>query len=229
MKTSLLRYCLAIGITFFCGLATAKSTTDDFVIHARMNDTNAIIKALNAGHDPNSIDSKGHLAIVAAMTEGSWDVATILINYSKTQINKKNAFGESALMMAAFMGRIDVVKTLINDKKAEFSHPGWTPLHYAATNGHLEILRFLLDKGAYVDPESPNQTTALMMAVRGGHIHVVKELLDRGANLSQMNQLQMTAIDFADQFNQVEIAKGLRSRWLKIYGSPYISTAKPAH
>ena len=229
MKLPVFKYCFAIGFTFFQGLVFAAQAIDDFVIHAKMNDQTAIIKALNSGHNPNLIDSKGHLAIVAAISEGSWDVANLLINYSKTEINQQNAFGESALMMAAFMGRLDLVKRLINDKKAEFSHPGWTPLHYAATNGHLDIVRFLLDKGAYVDPESPNQTTALMMAVRGGHIHVVKELLDRGANLSQMNQLQMTAIDFADQFNQVEIAKGLRSRWLKVYGSPYVATSKLAH
>jgi len=61
MKLPVFKYCFAIGFTFFQGLVFAAQAIDDFVIHAKMNDQTAIIKALNSGHNPNLIDSKGHL------------------------------------------------------------------------------------------------------------------------------------------------------------------------
>ncbi|MFM8152810.1 MAG: ankyrin repeat domain-containing protein, partial [Polynucleobacter victoriensis] len=90
-------------------------------------------------------------------------------------------------------------------------------------NGHVRVATYLLDRHAYIDALSPNGTTPLMMAARGGHIHVVKLLLDRGADLSKRNAMKMTAIEFAEQNNQSEIAIGLKSRWSKVYGKPYVN------
>jgi ankyrin repeat protein len=115
---------------------------------------------------------------------------------------------------------------LVEKRQVEINKPGWSALHYAATNGHLKIVAYLLDMNAYVDPESPNRTTALMMAARGGHIQVVKLLLEHDADLSKINNVKMTAIDFAEQHNQTEIAEGLKSRWLKLYKKPYKSQVK---
>jgi ankyrin repeat protein len=115
---------------------------------------------------------------------------------------------------------------LVEKRQVEINKPGWSALHYAATNGHFKIVAYLLDNNAYVDPESPNRTTALMMAARGGHIQVVKLLLERDADLSKINNVNMTAIDFAEQHNQTEIAEGLKSRWLKLYKKPYKSQVK---
>jgi ankyrin repeat protein len=95
-------------------------------------------------------------------------------------------------------------------------------MHYASTNGHLEIIRFLIEKDAYVDVESPNSTTPLMLASRAGHIQVVKYLLDNEADLAAKNQLELTAIDFANMGNQKEIVEGLKSRWKKMYQSEYV-------
>lgn len=58
-----------------------------------------------------------------------------------------------------------------------------TPLHLAARQGHLEISRLLLEKGA--DPNRMQNTTArtpLHLAVQHQHEQVTKLLLERGAN-----------------------------------------------
>lgn len=58
-----------------------------------------------------------------------------------------------------------------------------TPLHLAARQGHLEISRLLLEKGA--DPDRMQDTTArtpLHLAVQHQHEQVTKLLLERGAN-----------------------------------------------
>lgn len=198
-----------------------QSLIDEFIRDVKLNNVRGVKKALDAGMTPNVSDTRGNSVLSIAITEKSIDAAKLLINSPSIDLERPNLAGETPLMMASYLGLLDIVKYLVEQRSVEINHPGWCALHYAATNGHESIVRFLLDKGAYVDPESPNGTTALMMAARGGHINIVKLLLDRGADLSIHNQLNMTAIDFAIDNNQSEIASGLKSRWFKLYKQPY--------
>jgi len=45
---------------------------------------------------------------------------------------------------------------------------GWNPLHVESRNGHLDVVRLLLDKGAAVDIRSENQQTPLAEASSEG-------------------------------------------------------------
>jgi ankyrin repeat protein len=59
-----------------------------------------------------------------------------------------------------------------------------SPLSYAAREGHLHIVRLLLERGA--DPNSPEEAApdglALYWACRGNHMDVAQLLLEHGAN-----------------------------------------------
>jgi hypothetical protein len=60
-------------------------------------------------------------------------------------------------------------------------HTGLTPLHYAASRGHLDIARYLVDEcGALVDMEDPSGETALHKAAYKGHAALVRFLCERG-------------------------------------------------
>ncbi|MEY4426695.1 MAG: hypothetical protein RL535_993, partial [Pseudomonadota bacterium] len=63
--------------------------------------------------------------------------------------------------------------------------------------GHVEMIKLLLEHHAYIDTESPNKTTPLMMAAQYGSAQAVKLLLDEGADISLKNDLGMTALDFS--------------------------------
>ena len=199
---------------------------DSFLRDVKFNDAKAVKKALSSGMSPNAMDNKGNSALTIAITEKSLDVAKLLIDTPSIDLERPNLAGETPVMLAAFTGSEELVRYLVEKRQVEINKPGWSALHYAATNGHLKIAAYLLEKNAYVDPESPNKTTALMMAARGGHIEVVKLLLDNDADLAKINSVKMTAIDFAEQHNQSEIAEGLKSRWLKLYKKSYKSQMK---
>ena len=217
-KFLMVRAWLLLSVLSLTACATAATSNTALVKAVVFNDTKAVAQALKAGVDPNSRDEKGNPLLVIAMREKSADVATLLINDQRTDLDATNAAGENAMMIASLQGLTPMVKLLI-DKDAEVNKKGWAPLHYAAANGHDDIVQILLDASAYVDAESPNGTTPLMMAARGGHITTCKVLLDGGADVRLKNQLGMTAVDFAMQSNQKEIADGLRKRLEQVNGS----------
>ncbi|HYC43593.1 MAG TPA: ankyrin repeat domain-containing protein [Noviherbaspirillum sp.] len=179
-------------------------------------DHGPIVKNLLArGLDPNIIEpERGDTGMILALREDSMDVFRLLLNAPDIDLEAKSGNGDTALMIACFKGNKAAVEALL-EKGAEVNKAGWTPLHYAAANGHDDIIRLLLDKSAYIDAESPNKTTPMMMAARGGHIYTVKLLLDEGADATLKNDLGMSAIDFAAKYEHKDIAEGLTSRLRK--------------
>lgn len=158
------------------------------------------IRALQArGFDINSPSPSLTPPLVHALHLDHKRVALYLAAQPELDLEATNEAGENALMMAALRGHLDLVELLIN-RGAQVNKPGWAPLHYAATypgENALEIVRKLLEHHAFVDSESPNGSTPLMMAAQYGTEPVVQLLLEEGAQPLQKNQQGLTAIDFA--------------------------------
>lgn len=59
----------------------------------------------------------------------------------------------------------------------------WTPLMYAASNGHLDMVNLLLGNGVTVNAQDQFGVTALIHAIQDGfHRDVIKTLLENGAD-----------------------------------------------
>jgi ankyrin repeat protein len=187
----------------------------------KFDDVRQVRSLIDKGMSPNQKDPRGMPILMLAIQENSTKTVDYLINAKGIDLNQPNMTDETPLMFAALYGQLAEVKILVDQKQVPVNRPGWTPLHYACTNGHVDIATFLLDKGAAVDARSPNETTPLMMAIRAGNIQLARLLLDRGADIRLRNQQGYSAIDAAELFNQEEIQKGLRARWQKLYNEPY--------
>lgn len=88
----------------------------------------------------------------------------------------------TGLHLCAYFGITDVAVAIIDfvdlDSRDE---DGWTPLFWAAENGHEGVVKLLLDTGKVeADLEDEYGDTPLWWAVRNGHEGVVKLLLDIG-------------------------------------------------
>ena len=179
---------------------------DDFFSAIKKDDANAVVTLLNRGFDANTLDPAGAPGLILAIREQSLKVAAVLINWPKTNVELRTPQDESPLMLASLKGLTQLCKQLIS-RDADVNKPGWTPLHYAATNGHLEIMSVLLENHAYIDAASPNGTTPLMMAAQYGTPSAVKLLLEAGADPLLKNVQNLTAIDFAQRASQQESAE----------------------
>ncbi|MBP7565695.1 MAG: ankyrin repeat domain-containing protein [Burkholderiaceae bacterium] len=188
---------------------------EDFFAAIRRDRPDVIQGLLQRGFDPNTPDPENQKGLLIAVGIPSAEAAKALIAWPKTDLNVLNSADESALMLASLRGYDDLVVALI-ERGAYVNKPGWAALHYAATNGHLSIMKRLLEAHAFIDAESPNGTTPLMMAAHYGSTDAVKLLLDEGADPLMKNQQNLTAIDFARRANRADaaelIAKAIRAR-----------------
>jgi ankyrin repeat protein len=113
------------------------------------------------------------------------------------------------MMLAALNGHVGIAKAL-RVKGAGVDGSGWTPLIYAATGGHDDIVRWLLGEGADVNAASPNGTTALMMAVRENRYSTAILLIARGANVNHRNENGASALDWAKRANDQAMIERLK-------------------
>ncbi|CAJ1951138.1 unnamed protein product [Cylindrotheca closterium] len=74
---------------------------------------------------------------------------------------------------------------------------GKTSLHYAARNGHLNCVKYLIEKEGYqVEEASGEGTLPLHMACFGGHLPVVQYLVEQGADVHARNEWGCDAFQF---------------------------------
>jgi uncharacterized protein len=199
------KYVVFVVFSAIFGAAHAGSF-EDFFAAIKSDDARSIQGLIARGFDVNTRNENGQGALYLAFREESYKVVDALLAAPKIDVEQRSPQDESPLMMAALKGRLETAKALIA-KDADVNKPGWTPLHYAATGGHVALIKLLLDEHAFIDAASPNQTTPLMMAAYYGNDDTVKLLLAEGADALLKNDQGLTAIDFAQRANRPSAAE----------------------
>ncbi len=207
--------CLLYTIVFIGFSSSNAGSYDDFFSAIQQDNASAISALLVRGFDPNTLDPKGRNGLLLALGVPSPKVIQVLLSQPATNVDARTPQDESPLMLAALKGFADVCQTLL-ERNADVNKPGWTPLHYAATGGNVDIMKMLLDHYAYIDASSPNGSTPLMMAAMYGSSSAVKLLLEAGADSTLKNDLGLTALDFALKADRADsadlIAANIRAR-----------------
>lgn len=182
---------------------------DEWFNAIRLDDTRRVKALLDRGFDPATIEPERYdSGLIVAVRHKSPKVFHLLLSTPGVDLDARSRNGDTALMIAALQSDTAMALALI-DKGAQINRPGWTALHYAAASGSLAIIRRLLEESAFIDAESPNRTTPLMMAARAGHMEAVRLLLDEGADPALRNELGLHAADFARAQGHDELARQL--------------------
>lgn len=169
---------------------------EDYFFAISQDNAPVVSGLIERGFDPNTLDPAGQHGLLLALRLKSVNVARLLAEVTATDVEARSAQDESPLMLAALRGYVDICAALLQ-RDADANKPGWTPLHYAATGGHIDVIQLLLENHAYIDAASPNGSTPLMMAAMYGTLDSVRVLLDAGADAAIKNDLGLTALDFA--------------------------------
>jgi hypothetical protein len=141
-------------------------------------------------------------------------------------VNARTPAGETALMLASYFSPDDasrggtntyerVVRALVEAGASLENEPHhYTPLAYAAYQGHDRIVRYLIERGARVDGDAEGGVvyvnTPLMMAAIQGHHETAVWLLRAGADPRIRVYLGHTAAELAMKNNHGNIAGLLR-------------------
>ena len=94
-------------------------------------------------------------------------------------------YGATLFSRIAARGNKDVVAFLIKSEAADIharGAGGGSPLHYAASNNHPEIIQLLIDAGADIDIKNNYGRTPLFNAVNYSQIDAARKLLQLGAD-----------------------------------------------
>jgi uncharacterized protein len=204
-------FIITIALHAGTGQAFARDLVQQFLLAVRAGDTSFVTRMQDLGLNENMRDDLRNNLLMLAIREDDGEAATIALAMlaqprwqTPEVLNYRNQLGETALMLAALKGSTPVVERLLA-LGAEPNQEGWTALHYAATSGHVDVINLLIEKSAYIDAESPNKTTPLMMAARFNHQPAAKALLVGGADPTKTNEAGLTARDYAVENNNRDL------------------------
>jgi glycerophosphodiester phosphodiesterase len=124
-------------------------------------------------------------AVLALATKADYKVIVEMLVESGVDINWKDQTGETALHVAARYGHHKCAEVILKGSAllkadleiAENSY-AWTPLHVAAVDGHLSVVKLLIDAGADVSRPDSSGWTAQEHAALRGHMTIAKLLAE---------------------------------------------------
>lgn len=93
------------------------------------------------------------------------------------------------------------------DDGNKFSHD--KPLHYAAENGHIDVAKILLARGAHIDPKGMSGQTQLSTAVSHRQAEMAGYLLSQGGNVNARANYGRNALNSSCENDDVNIGQVL--------------------
>lgn len=175
----------------------------------REKKTEELKKIIEDKNQVNMRNNYGQSLLMVAAIEADFEMVKYLTNQG-AMLDARDYEDNTVLHFAVESGNFKMLKFLVDNlekkqkKMAEeakeaaeeevaeeeekpvvevINRQGMTPLHIAAEMGHIEIVKYLIDKGA--DPEIRNRgdnNTPLDLALAAGNLKIVKYLVAAGAN-----------------------------------------------
>jgi ankyrin repeat protein len=213
-------------------LANAKGPHKKTPLHLAAEKNHVAVAKLlvEAGADIKAEASWGMTPLAWAANMGSREVAGILLAHGAApQLNMWCAAGLGMLdVVQSFWDGPDKLKAGAGQARSRDTGNGrWEKappaenyqelvsdaFYIAARNGHIEVARFLLEKGADINYRGFFGAPGLHWAAINGHMPMVEFLLEHGADKNlQDHQFKATALGWALEGKREEIAELLRRR-----------------
>jgi uncharacterized protein len=192
----------------------------------RMQRVEMVRFLLEQGANPNCehlIQSEAEmtaLTLASVIEPVSIEILSLLLEH-KADPNLTVQGGKSTLYYVTIAGNLEAVKLLIAHG-AKVNTPVSHPLAGAAANGHLDIVKVLLEAGASVKGHH-----AFQYAASQGHIDIIQTLLDAGADINEdAEALTYAVINGHTETVRVLIERGVDVNAIKSTIQPPLAMAE---
>lgn len=171
-----------------------------------------------------------------AVKAGDLAAVKALLKAKPALVNARDARGNSAVQIAVYWGKSDVLKLLLRRKPSmnvyeasaagqlarvkllvsakprlvhSRSQDGFTPLHLAVYFGHATVARFLLKHKPNINEKAHGQgaVTPLGSAAAGGHTAICSMLIEHGADVNAQQEGGFSPLHSAAQNGNAELIR----------------------
>ncbi len=150
---------------------------------------------------------------------------------SQTKKNAEQIKLNEELYQATKAGRFSVVESLLKKGADLHLHEGIaihhynndedTPLHVSSYNGHLNIVKLLIEKGSDVNFRNRRKQTPLHLAIFNGHSDVIEYLISKGADIDAPENEGSNPASWAAYTGQIKILEILMKLGANIHGKDH--------
>ncbi|XP_053662809.1 protein fem-1 homolog B [Anopheles marshallii] len=155
--------------------------------------------------------------LIVATLNGHLEVVHILLELAEPDMEKEGCVkvhgeltdGATALWVAAAVGRLNIVKMLLQHG-AQVDHctkKGSTPLRAACYEGRLDAVQYLVEHNANVCTVNMFNNTCVMIAAYKNYTDVLQYLLEKGAQVNEQAQCGASALYYAAECGHVEVCE----------------------
>ena len=89
----------------------------------------------------------------------------------------------------------------------EETREDWTPMHYSAETGSLNVILSMVHRGAGIDPTDALERTPLMIAIANNKTLVARSLIELGADIENKDIYGKTPLMYACKVASLEICE----------------------
>ncbi|XP_043230457.1 transient receptor potential cation channel subfamily A member 1-like, partial [Amphibalanus amphitrite] len=181
-------------------------------------DHSALVEFLHSkGADLSAVDSEERTPLLLAASRSSWSAVTTLVSLGSAldPIDKRGRNmvhyivlngGRLGQLMDCKLESMASVAAMLNRQDGR----GYTPLHFAARDGHLASLRELIEQGACTDIKNASNESPLHCAARFGRYYTVECLLSSTKGQQIMNGIDSsgrTPLHIASQNGHLRVVQ----------------------
>ena len=133
----------------------------------------------------------------------------LLITIYPEDIDATGGYHKTPWIAAFYVGDIEVACSLLRSGADTnvLDSGGANPLHKASQSGHADIVRLLLEHGAYVDFPTRWRETPLVLASYVGHVHISQLLVQEGANVNFRTEDNSTPLHIASGNGHLDLVR----------------------
>lgn len=195
-SSELLRWLLLFDIE---GFHTSTTTFTPIRLHFAINNNNidSVQKLIDQGLDLNFY-AFGNTPLMLSLLRESLDIAyALIVAGASIEIGEKFKWQRKPIHLAARIGDLKLVKEMVSRcPKCVHSVDAmlFTPLHWAAMKGLLEVVHYLVESGAHLNVRDDQGRTPLHRAADSDRLDMVCLLIKEGALVNLQDNFGWTPL-----------------------------------